>query len=122
MIVVRRRAMRLNRPLPRTSVTKKSRRHGAAKMFVSRRWISSTSSSVGMANVTSSMTLAASQPGLGLGQADVDRRDVAVALSLAARFDGRGATGARQRHVAVLQKVADAEHLAGRRRAEVRRL
>src|ERR1051325_3079732 len=50
------------------------------------------------------------QPDFGLGQADVDRRDIAVPFDTAARGNLNRAARAAHRHVRVLHELGDGQH------------
>src|SRR5688500_6526413 len=95
---------------------KNSRRQGAGKADSSMRWIASTSARVAGSMISRSRILLLLQLHLGLGQPHVDRRDVAIALPFTALLELQRAPRAAERHVAVLQKVGDADHAPFRRR------
>src|SRR5687767_6872941 len=71
--------------------------------------------------ITSSLILLLQQLDLGLGEPDVDRRDVAIAEPLTALLDLDGPPRAAKGDVVVLNEVGDADHAAFRELAEVRR-
>ena len=97
------RATRLKRPLPRSSVSKNSRRHGAGKEpSLERDGPSSTSRAMAVRDRRSSahdVRAICCSFDLGLGQPDVDRRHVAIALRRrrARRSRARAARSQRRR-------------------------
>src|SRR5204863_9724095 len=105
-------ATRLKRRSAASSFSKKSRRHGTEKESRSMRWIASRSRPAAGAIARSLRILFLPQLDLGLGQPDIDRRHVPVAIAVAiALADLHRAPRAAQRDVVALQKLGDVDHV-----------
>src|SRR5687767_6432100 len=103
------RATRLRRPSARSSLSKNSRRHGAANESVSSAWIASRCDASAGRISTDSGIPPLQELDLRLRQANVQGRNVAIALETSGDGDLTGAASAGQGHVAVLHEFRDAD-------------
>src|ERR1044071_9331657 len=105
-------ATRLNRRSAVSSFSKKNRRHGTGKESRSMRWMASRSRPCTGAIARSLRILFLPQLDLGLGQPDIDRRHVPVAIHVAIALAGlHRAPRATQRDVVALQKLIHVDHV-----------
>src|SRR5256885_2170781 len=104
-----RRATTFRRPLARSSLSKNSRRHGDGNEATSRRWMASMSRFLAVVIRISSIPLLL-KLNLGLGETNVDRRDVGVAIELAVARDLDRAARAADGDVSRVEKVRDVDH------------
>src|SRR5260370_343095 len=98
-------ATSVRRPLARSSFSKNSRRQGAGNEIVSRRCTASMSCAVAVRISTSSRILFLLQLHLGFGEADIDRRHVAIAVDGVVQRQLARPPRTAGGDVAVLQKI-----------------